>query len=108
MDEIKVGDWILIKSNRFTDLTKVAKVTSKQFVTVQGYRFWKNNNRLVGNSTEWWNMMYAEIPSQETVDKLLERREKFKLISKLSEYLETKDIPVDTLQSLVETIENLD
>jgi hypothetical protein len=107
MENIKVGDWVLIKSNRFTDhLTRVTKVTSKQFVTTKGSRFLKKNGRLVGSGE--WNTTYACIPSQCDVDWLLENQQKHKLITKLTDYLKTKNIPIETLKSWVETIENLD
>jgi hypothetical protein len=107
MENIKVGDWVLIKSNRFTDhLTRVTKVTSKQFVTTKGSRFLKKNGRLIGSGE--WDTVYACIPSQCDVDRLLERQQKHELITKLSEYLKTKDIPIETLQSWVETIEAIE
>jgi hypothetical protein len=105
MEGIKVGDWVLIKSNRFTDyLTKVTKVTSKQFGILKGDRFWKKNGRLVGSGE--WNTMYACIPSQCDVDRLLERQQKHKLITKLTEYLKTKDIPIEVLESVVNLLES--
>jgi hypothetical protein len=107
MEGIKVGDLVLIGSTGFKDyLTKVTKVTSKQFVTTNGNRFWKKNGRLVGSGE--WDSMYASLPSQCDVDRLRERQQKHKLITKLSEYLKTKDIPIETLQSWVETLEILD
>jgi hypothetical protein len=105
MEDIEVGDWVLIKSNRFTDhLTRVTKVTLKQFVTTNGNRFWKKNGRLVGSGE--WNTMYACIPSQCDVDQLLENQQKHKLITKLSEYLKTKDIPIEVLESVVNLLES--
>jgi hypothetical protein len=107
MEGIKVGDLVLIESTGFKDyLTKVTKVTSKQFVTTNGNRFWKKNGRLVGSGE--WDTMYASLPSKETVDQLIESQKKLQLLAKLSEYLKTKDIPIETLQSWVETLENLD
>jgi hypothetical protein len=130
MEGIKVGDWVLIKSNRFTDhLTRVTKVTSKQFVTTKGSRFLKKNGRLIGSGE--WNTMYACIPSQCDVHQLLENQQKHKLITKLTlasedqvrEYIELrekkaliktiqshlqeyKEIPVEVLESVVNLLES--
>jgi hypothetical protein len=105
MEGIKVGDLVLIESTGFKDyLTKVTKVTSKQFVTTNGNRFWKKNGRLVGSGE--WDSMYASLPSKETVDQIIESRKKLQLLAKLTEYLKTKDIPIEVLESVVNLLES--
>ena len=105
MNEIKVGDWVLIDTYPSKTLEQVSKVTNKQFV-VNGIYFWKETGQSVGTSS-FGAYSKAQIAEKETVNRILENRQKRDLALKIFKYLqETKGkyLTLETLKNWVDLI----
>jgi hypothetical protein len=108
MEDIKVGDWMVISGYPAANerlLRQVLAVTPKQF-TCDSIKFWKATGYSVGKDA-FGQHKTATFASEDQVQEYLGLREKKALIKTIQRHLqEFQEIPIEVLEVVVNLLES--
>lgn len=68
LDNLAVGDTVVVESNDRRNLTKVVRFTKTQIVTTKGSKFSRDTGTNIGG--DHWNHSFLQEPTQERLDKI--------------------------------------